>query len=177
MLTVNPSKLGSIQRASRALLVFFIFISVISLWGTYAGIAHPNPADTRTLAGVEFHGEAVTAKIQGLWLAQMLLGAAVSLMILYHLIRLMVSYARGQLFTSSSVAHLRKIGITYAAAVAVWLVPLIGAASEIAAAQEQWVNILPSCPAGAILAACFFLFASHLMDEGRKLREEQDLVV
>jgi hypothetical protein len=177
MLTVNPSRLGSIQRASRALLVLFIFISVISLWGTYAVIAHPNPPDTRTLAGVEFHGEAVTAKIQGLWLAQMLLGAAVSLKILYHLIRLMVLYARGQLFTASSVAHLRQIGITYAAAVGVWLVPLIGAAPEIAAAQEQWVNILPSCPGGAIVGACLFLFASYLMDEGRKLREEQDLVV
>ncbi len=36
---------------------------------------------------------------------------------------------------------------------------------------------MPSFPGGSILGACLFLYASRIMDEGRKLREEQDLVV
>ena len=54
---------------------------------------------------------------------------------------------------------------------------LIGAAPEIAAAQDQWTNILPSFPGGALIGACLFLFASRIVNEGRELREEQDLVV
>ena len=108
---------------------------------------------------------------------QLVLGAALTLKILYHFIRLMMLYAREKIFTAQSVAHIRQVGLTYACGLAVWLVVLIGAAPEIAAAQDQWLNIMPSFPGGAIVGACLFLFASRIMDEGRKLREEQDLVV
>jgi hypothetical protein len=177
MFAMTTERLSSIQRASRALLVFFIFMTVISVWATFTNIVHPFPAETRTLAGVVFQGAAITARIHGLWLVQMLLGAALGLKALYHLIRLMVLYARGKLFAAQSVAQIRQIGITYACAVPIWLVSLIGAAPEIAAAQDQWTNIMPSFPGGAMIGAVLFLFASRVMDEGRKLREEQDLVV
>jgi hypothetical protein len=177
MLAMTADRMGSIQRASRALLIFFIFISVISLWSTFAAIAHPMPADSRTLAGVVFAGAAITPKVQGLWLMEMVLGAAVSFKVLYHFIRLMMLYARGSIFTARSVGHIRHVGLTYACGIVIWLLVLIGAAPEIAAAQDQWLNVLPSFPGGALIAACLFLFASRIMDEGRKLREEQDLVV
>jgi hypothetical protein len=176
MLAMTADRLGSIQRASRALLVFFIFMSVIFLWSTLAGIAHPFPADSRTLAGVVFTGAAVTDKIHNLWLLQMLLGAALSLKTLYHFIRLMLLYSKGQLFTTQSVAQIRQVGLTFACGILIWLIVLIGAAPEIAA-QDQLLSIMPSFPGGSILGACLFLFASRIMDEGRKLREEQDLVV
>lgn len=177
MLAMTADRLSAIQRASRALLVFFIFISVISLWGTLNNIVHPFPPGTRTLAGVVFEGTAITDKIHALYLVQLVLGAALTLKILYHFIRLMMLYAREKIFTAQSVAHIRQVGLTYACGLAVWLVVLIGAAPEIAAAQDQWLNIMPSFPGGAIVGACLFLFASRIMDEGRKLREEQDLVV
>jgi hypothetical protein len=177
MLAMTADRMNTIQRASRALLVFFIFISVIFLWGTLTNIVHPFPPDTRTLAGVVFQGAAITDKIHGLWLTQMLLGAALSLKILYHLIRLMMQYYRGKFFTAQSVAQIRQVGLTYACSLVIWLVVLIGAAPEIAAAQDQLLNIMPSFPGGALIAACLFLFASRIVDEGRKLREEQDLVV
>ena len=177
MLAITANRLSTIQRASRALLIFFIFVSVISLWWMLASIAHAVPSDSRTLAGVVFEGTAITAKIQGLWLLQMVLSAALNLKILYHFIRLMVLYSTGQLFTTQSVAQIRVIGLTFACGVAIWLIALIGAAPEILAAQDQWTNVMPSFPGGAIMGACLFLFASRIMDEGRKLREEQDLVV
>jgi hypothetical protein len=177
MLAMTPDRLSKIQRASRALLIFFIFMSVISLWGTLNAIVHPFPADTRTLVGVVFQGAAITDKVQGLWLMQMLLGAALTFKVLYHLIRLMMLYAKGKIFTAQSVAQIRQVGLTYACGLAIWLIVLICAAPEIAAAQEQWTSIMPSFPGDAIVGACFFLFASGIVNEGRELRDEQDLVV
>jgi DUF2975 family protein len=177
MLTMTVDRLSSIQRASRALLIFFIFMSIISFWSTLSTIAHPYPSDSRSIAGIVFQGPAITDKIHGLWLAQMLLGAALTLKVLSHFIRLMVLYARGEIFSARSVAQIRQAGLTYAGALVIWLIGLIGAAPEISAAQDQWLNIMPSFPLGAIIAACIFIFASRIMDEGRKLREDQDLVV
>lgn len=177
MLAITANRLSTIQRASRALLVFFIFMSVISLWATLNNIVHPYPPNTRTLAGVLFEGAAITGKIDTLWLIQMVLSAALSLKILYHLIRLMVQYSKGNVFTAQNVAQIRQVGLTYAGAVAVWLIVLIGAAPEIAAAQDQWMKIMPSFPGGALLSACMFLFASRIMNEGRELRDDQELVV
>ena len=105
MLAMNADRLSSIQRASRALLVFFIFISVISLWSTLANIVHPFTPDTRTLAGVVFQGAAISDKVHGLWLMDMLLGAALTMKILYHLIRLMMQFVKGRIFTAQSVSQ------------------------------------------------------------------------
>jgi len=177
MFAITPDRLSEIQRASRALLIFFIFMSVISLWSTLNNIVHPFPPGTRTLAGVVFEGTAITGKIQYLWLMQLVLGAALTLKILYHFIRLMMLYAKGKIFTAQSVAQLRQVGLTNICALGIWLVVLIGAAPEIADAQDQWVQVMPSFPGGALLGGIFFLFASRLMNEGRELREEQDLVI
>jgi hypothetical protein len=177
MLAMTADRLSTIQRASRALLVFFIFMSVISLWGTPNNIVHPFPPETRTLAGVVFQGAAITDKIHGLWLMEMLLGVALTLKVLYHLIRLMMQYSKGKIFTAQSVSQIRQVGLTYACGLVIWLAVLIGAAPEIAAAQDPWLNIMPSFPGGAVIGACLFLFASRIVDEGRELREEQDLVV
>jgi len=176
-MAMTADRLSSIQRASRALLIFFIFMTVISIWGTLNNVVHPFPADSRVLAGVVFQGAAITDKVHNLWLAQLLLGAALGLKVLYHLIRLMVLFIKDQLFTAQSVSQIRQVGITYACGMAIWLIVLIGAAPEISAAQEQWTSVMPSFPGGALMGACLFLFASRIMDEGRKLREDQDLVV
>jgi hypothetical protein len=176
-MTITANRSKAIQHASRALLVFFIFMSVISLLGMLNRMTVPFPPGTRTVAGVVFQGAAITGKIQILWLVQLVLGAALTLKILYHLIRLMVLYSKGQVFTAQNVAQIRRVGLTYACAPAVWLIVLTGAWPEIAAAQDQWVKIMPSFPGDAVISSCIFLFASRIMNEGRELRDEQDLVV
>lgn len=177
MLAMTADRRDSIQRAARALLIFFIFMSVIFLWSTLANIVHPFPPGSRTLAGVVFEGAAITDRIHNLWLLQMGLGAALNLKILYHFIRLMILYMRGKVFTAQSVSQLRQVGFTFAFGLVVWLVVLVAGWPEISAAEDQRMNIMPSFPGGAIIGACFFLFASRIVDEGRELREEQDLVV
>jgi Protein of unknown function (DUF2975) len=176
-MAISANRSKAIQRASRALLAFFIFMSVISLLGVLNQMTHPLPPGTRTLAGVVFQGAAITGKIQILWLAKLVLGAALTLKILYHLIWLMVLYSKGKVFTAQNVAQIRQVGLTYACAPAVWLIVLIAAWPEIAAARNQWLKIMPSFPGDAVISSCVFLFASRIMNEGRELRDEQDLVV
>ena len=45
MLAMTADRRNSIQRAARALLIFFIFMSVIFLWSTLANIVHPFPPE------------------------------------------------------------------------------------------------------------------------------------
>jgi hypothetical protein len=177
MLTITAKRLSTIQRASRALRGLLIFLAAILLLGTLNNLLHPFPPDTRTLAGVTFHGPAITGKIQILWLVKTVLGVALNLKILYHLIRLLGLYSRGLLFTVQNVAQIRQAAVTLMFAPAIWLIVLIGAWREIAAAQDQWVKIMASFPGGAVITAAVFLFASRIMNEGHELRDEQDLVV
>lgn len=177
MLTMTEDRLSTIQRASRAMLGLFILMSVIFVWSALSNLAHPFPADSRILAGVVFKGAAISDKIHALWLLQIVLSAALGLKVLYHFIRLMMMYSRGELFTSRSVEQIRQVGLTFALGLVVWFVALIGAAPEIMAARDQWTSIMPSFPGGSIMGACLFLLASQIIDEGRKLRDEQDLVV
>jgi hypothetical protein len=177
MLALTANRLVAIQRASRWLRIFFIFLAAVLVLGTLNKITQPFPPGSRTLAGVVFQGAAITGKIQILWLARTVLDALLSLKILHHFIRLLGMFAQGKLFTAQSVAQLRQIGLTLVTTLVVWLVVLIGAWPQIVAAQVQWVKIVPSFPGGPALAGAAFLFAARIMNEGRELREEQDLVV
>lgn len=171
------NRLRNIQRASRWLRAFLILLAVLFLINRINTLGQPFPPDTRTLAGVVFHGTALTHKIQILWVVQLVLSTALSLTVIYHLFRLLGLYAKGALFTAKHVARMRQISLTCAFAPVIWLVVLIGAWPEIAAAQDQWVKIMPSFPGGALITSCVFMFASRLMNEGRELRDEHDLVI
>ena len=177
MLTLTANRVAAIQRASRALRIFFIFLAVVLVLGTLNKITQPLPPGTRTLAGVLLQGATITVKIQILWLVQTVLGALLNLKILYHFIRLLGMFTQGKLFTVQNVAQLRQIGLTAMCALVVWLIALIGAWPEIVATQDRWMKIVPSFPGGLILTGAVFLFAARIMNEGRELREEQDLVV
>jgi len=126
---------------------------------------------------VAFEGDALTGKIQTLWLVQMLLAAAVNLKVVYHLVKLLGLYSNGELFTAANVAQIRQLGVTMMSGLAVWLIGLIGAGPQILAAQDQWVKIMPSFPGGALINGGILVYVSWIMNEGRLLRDEQDLVV
>src|ERR1700733_3415047 len=126
MLAITANRLSSIRRSSRALLGFFILLSILFVIGTLNKMEHPFPPGARALAGIVFQGTALTGKIRILWLAQMVLGAGLSLKILYHFIRLLALFSKGELFTARNVAQIRQIGLTLTCAPAIWLVALIG---------------------------------------------------
>jgi hypothetical protein len=178
MPAIDPARLRKIQRASRELRLFFIVLFVIVMLGALTRLARPNPHGAKVaVAGIIFQGTSLTGKIHVLWVLQHVLGAAIGLWIFYLLPRLLGLYSQGKIFTAQNVAFIRRIGLSLFCFPLVWLLGLIGAAPEIAAAQTQWTQILPSCPFNALIEGAVILFAGWIMNEGRELREEQDLVV
>jgi Protein of unknown function (DUF2975) len=177
MAATAAARLSTIQRASRALRRFFIFLAALLVLGTLATIANAPPNGISVLAGIVFQGTSMTGKIEALLLVQKLLGTALSLKVLYHLVRLMGLFAEGKLFTALHVAQIRQVGLTLMCAPLVWLIGLVGAAPEIAAAQDQWVRIMPSFPGGPLINGAALVFAAWIMNEARGLRDEQNLVI
>ena len=171
------NRLGTIRRASRWLRILLIALGVLFVINRISTVESLFHGNTRTLLNVVFQGAAITTKIQVLWLMQVVLNTALYLKVLYHLVRLLGLYSHGEVFTAKNVAQLRQIGLTLAFAPVIWLMVLIGAWVDIVAAQDQWVRVMPSFPGGAILGSCIFLYVSRIMNEGRVLRDEQDLVI
>jgi Protein of unknown function (DUF2975) len=177
MVASSASRLARIQRASRQLRGLCIILGVLTLAGMLNSMIHPVPPDSRTLAGIVFHGASLTDRIRHLWLLQTALYAAVNLKILYHLIRLLGLFAAGKIFEAANVAQVRQLGLTFMYGTVAWIIVLISAAPEIAAAQDQWVKIMPASPIGSFITGGVLLFASWVINEGRELRDEQNLVV
>ena len=178
MPAIDPARMRKVRRASRELRLLFIVLLVFIVLGALTRLTHPNPLGTKiVLAGIVFQGATLTDKIHVLRIVQLVLGAAVGLSIFYNLIRLLGLYSQGRLFTAQNVAYIRGLRLSVFCIPLVWLVGLIGAATDIAAAQNQWQHILPSFPFNALIDGAVILFAGWIMNEGRELREEQDLVV
>ena len=176
MFAITANRLSTIQRVSRSLQFFFIIMAVFAGIGPLITLTHPQPQEVE-LVGIVFSGPSITDKIHALWIVQNLLSAALSVAFLYYLVRLMGLYSAGKLFTAHNVTRIRQLGITSICALLVWLVVLVGAAPEVAAAQNDWVKIMPTFPMGSLIFGAILLFASRIVNEGRELREEQDLVV
>jgi len=176
MFAITAKRLSAIQRASRSLRIFFMFLAVFVAIGPLITLTHPQPQGVELL-GITFAGPSLTDKIHTLWIFQTLLGPAVDLAILYLLIRLMGLYSEGKLFTAQNVARIRQLAFTFMCPLLLWLVVLVGAAPEIAAAQNDWQKIMLTFPGGSLIFGAILLFASRIVNEGRELRDEQDLVV
>lgn len=171
------NRVRTIQRASRWLQALLILLTILFVIQRLNTLMQPYPPDSRTLVGVVFHGAAITHKIQILWVVQLVSGMALYLKVLYHHLILLRLLSKGELFTQKQVAQLRQIGFTLAFAPAIWLMVLIGAWPEVAAAQDQWTQIVTTLPGTAIIGSCVYMFAGRLMNESRELRDEQNLVI
>jgi DUF2975 family protein len=177
MMAIAGNRMNTIQRTSRTLRAFFVLLAVLVAMGLIAKWLHPIPHEVKTIAGVAFEGAALTGKIQTLWLVQTLLGAALNLKVVYHIVTLLGLYSKGKLFTEANVSQIRQLGLTMMFGLVIWLIGLIGAGPEILAAQDQWVKIMPSFPGGAIINGGLMVYVSWIVNEGRLMRDEQDLVV
>ena len=169
-------RLRAIQRASRWLQILFILLAVLFVINRISVLTQTLPTDTHTLDGVAFHGSALTNNIQILWIARLALGAALTLKAIYHLIRLFGLFRREKMFTPQQVAQVQQVALTLAFAPAMWALVLICVWPEVVA-QELYANVIATFPGGALIASGIALLASRLMNEGRELRDEQDLVI
>ncbi len=169
-----PTQLQAVQRASRSLRRFFMVLFGGTLLGSLALLFGQR---TITLAGIAFAGDAVTGKIQTLWVIESVLTAAVLLKGLFHLIRLFGLYADGKIFTRENVRQIRQLGITLLLMPAVWLLVVLAAVPELTNVPDVLVRLVPSFPGMALIGGAIVLLVAWIMDVGRELREEQDLVI
>ena len=175
-MTTQPNrKLEDIKRVSRQLRLLFMLIAAGTLLGTLAKIFMSH--DQISIAGVQFAGEAVTGTVQMLWIAASVLTAAVLLKLFFHLIRLFGLYAEAMIFTQQNVAQIRQIGISLLLLPVVWLVASGFAVSQTGTSPGFWSLLLGSFPFAGLIGGGAILPIAWIMDAGRKLREEQDLVI
>ena len=101
------------------------------------------------------------------------------MLVLEYLSRLFAQYAKGEIFTSAAVSHIRKVGYTLLA------LPVIGLLNSIFAVVMA--TTLPggngfdathiAFPMTGLFAAIIVLLISWIMDVGRALREENELTI
>ena len=138
--------------------------------------AEPYSASVR-VGNTEYSGDPIPLVIRtSAWLGTTL-GLAVLLKLNFHLIKLFGLYADGKLFNRENVHQIRQIGITVLLFPALWVLGLIVpgflptddvARSVVSSGQHPFTELI----VGAIV-----IVVAWIMDVGRELREEQDLVV
>lgn len=171
-----PAKLEDVQRVSKSLRYFFMFAAALTVLGLFAAIFGPE-ARTIELAGTVFPPESATVKIEIVWLARTVLGAAIYLKAFFHLIKLFGLYAEGRIFTLDNVRQIRQLGITMLLLPAVWILVLLAVLPEVAGAENGLIRIMPSFPMLAGLGGGIVLLIAWIMDVGREMRDEQELVI
>ena len=176
MSTESTTRLREVQRVSRTLRAFFILTFVLTVLGLLAALFGPEPRPIE-LVGSVFAPELVTAKLRFVWFTKTVLRAAVALKAFYHLIRLFGLYADGRIFTARNVGQIRQLGVTLLLLPALWVLVLLAVVPEIAATDNGWLNLLPSFPMTAGLGGGIVIMLAWIMDVGRDLRDEHELVI
>ena len=182
MSTSVPAKLQEVKRVSRLLQRFFKFLFAVSVVGfvaatLFALLGESSQEQIVELVGIWFTGDEISGKIMLLGIVGAALRILVSLKALYHLIRLFGSYAGGQIFTADNVNQIRQLGVTMMLLAAIWLLDFTVALPEITEKSDQWGRIVQSFPTLELVGGAIVILVSWVMDAGRELREEHDLVV
>jgi hypothetical protein len=172
----SPPKLKEVKRVSRSFRLFFMCLFVLTIAGLLASLFGPERPPVE-LAGTVFAPEAVTDRIRTLWVIERVLRSLVALKAFFHLIRLFGFYAEGRIFTRDNVAQLRQLGVTMLLLPAIWLLIVVAAVPQIAGTDDGWIRAMASFPMMAGLGGAIVMLIAWIMDVGRELRDEQDLVI
>ena len=138
---------------------------------------------TLSIGRIEYSADTVTAPVRILVIVTVLLATALVLKLLFHLIRLFDLYASGRIFTPENVRHLRTIGVTVFLFLSLWLLDLVAQlivpqhATSPSTTDAHSLYVSFNYPFGVVILGIVIVFFSWIMDVGRELREEQDLVV
>ena len=105
------------------------------------------------------------------------LSSAILLKLDFHLIKLFGLYADGKIFTHDNVHEIRQIGITVLLFPALWVLGLLVPTFIPGEGLTTTITTDGTDPFTEIIVGTIVLVVSWIMDVGRELREEQDLVV
>jgi hypothetical protein len=189
MTTQNTAeKLKQVQRYSTSLQRLFKFLFALGAIAVVIAAlliltgAEPFDANVRIGSAV-YSGDSISGTIRAMVIVGLALRAGIALKLYFHLIKLFRLYAQGDIFTADNVRQIRQIGITVLLIPALWLLGVIApllvgvAAYEAGSTTTTFMMILPSTPFDEVIAGTIIIVISWIMDVGRELREEQDLVV
>lgn len=182
MSTTEAPRLQEVKRVSGLLRGFFKFLFAMTVLSlivmTLSTLMLPNDGEFSVeLAGIQFSGAELTGRIRVMAAISALLGLGVSLKAFYHLIRLFGLYAAGHIFTADNVGQIRQLGITLMLFSLAWLFQFGSALPAISSSVDEWARIVPSFPMLELVGGAIVILVSWIMEVGRELREEHDLVV
>jgi bacteriorhodopsin len=183
----TAAKLQKVKKYSASLrnLFRFFFVSVILGWFARMLVAwtgpKPSEPDVVEIAHLVFTGDSVPAEVRVIAYAYFTLGLAISLKIFFHLIKLFALYAQGKIFDAENVHQIRQVGYTILISPILWLltlfIPLFIATDGVTVATSPNLGLNIGGVFNEVILGTIILVVSWIMDVGRELREEQDLVV
>ncbi|HEX7081580.1 MAG TPA: DUF2975 domain-containing protein [Gammaproteobacteria bacterium] len=181
MTTQRTDKLERVARYSRSLRQLFQLLlgatAIALLVGTLLIATGTDPYDTSvTVGGAIYVGDVIPAVLRSMAVVGFILSTGILLKVLFHLVKLFGLYAQGKIFSADNVYQIRQIGIAVMLIPTLWtlgliavlLVPGHGIASRIR---------IDEAPFTELVVGIIIIVVSWIMDVGRELREEQDLVV
>lgn len=173
-------KLKKVQRYSTSLRRLFRFLFVLTalalLVETYLTLMGVEPFRAGVRIGsTQYSGDAVSATVRAIAYAQFVLSSLLVLKLNFHLAKLFGLYANAQIFSAANVKEIRQIGVTVLLFPALWLLSLLVPALLPAEGTSQ--TIVGGMPFMQIIVGTVVIVVSWIMDVGRELREEQELVV
>lgn len=181
MTAETASKLANVQRYSASLKRLFQVLLVavaLAMCAKVFLIAIGDEVFSYLRIGLtEYRGESIPWAAHVISWVGNLLGLAILLKLFFHLQKLFGHYAEGRIFEKESVQQIRQIGVTVLLFPVLWL-SLAIAPNFIPA--EGRTALLESDGAGPfmeLIAGAVILVVSWIMDVGREMREEQDLLV
>jgi hypothetical protein len=183
MTTETAAKLQKVKKNSASLRDLFKFFLVIGLvgWAVLAIAAWLLSPSVVQIGHLVYSGDAITPTVRVVGYVYHTLSVAIGLKATYHLMKLFALYAEGKIFSAENVRQIRQVGVAVLLFAPLFVltlfVPLIAPGAEGSSprmsAGAGWVG-------GAfesVISGTIILVVSWIMDVGRELREEQDLVV
>ena len=181
------AKLQKVKKYSASLRNLFGFFFVLSILGWLARMRlawtgpKPGEPDVVEIAHLVFTGDPVPADVRVIGYIYFTLVLAISLKIFFHLIKLFALYAKGKIFSAENVHQIRQAGYTILISPVLWLlsllIPLFVATDGMSIATSPNLALNVGGVFNEVILGTVILVVSWIMDVGRELREEQDLVV
>ena len=181
--------LGKIERLSRALrfifMSFFTLIPIIAVlfWVFFDEVRsfeYMNDINGVSLAGLPIPSPTPPI-IKALGFAVSLIPTGIDMAVMFFLARLFGLYAKGKIFTGENVRYIKKIGVTLLIGQAlspVYQALLSAALTCQNPAGERMIRIgFSDANITSVTTALVVIVAAWIMDEGRKINEEQALTI
>ena len=173
----NRERLKRVQRygvSLRRLSKFLFALAAFSGAATVLLLVFGERENTSLLfGGIEYPADTVPLQAVAIAIATVVLGVGLLLKLFFHMIRLFDLYSLGVIFAVENVRQLRQIGVTVLLFGILWFFQLLAQLMLPAGVREINLGRLFSI----LILGSVIVFFSWVMDVGRELREDHDLVV